>query len=134
MMTEEVYKKTIQQLQDALYTAYNRIKELNEQLEKNVSLNKRLAGAQAEGIFDQISEGLADTQKEKLASLSEGIEFESDNEYREKLVTLRESYFPGKSAPTSAKTETLSEGMEAAPADMSGSMAHYLKAMSMVSK
>ena len=135
---EEHYVQIPEEKYDVLESMVEKLDDmetkLNEQLEKNVSLNKRLAGAQAEGIFDQISEGLADTQKEKLASLSEGIEFESDNEYREKLVTLRESYFPGKSAPTSAKTETLSEGMEAAPADMSGSMAHYLKAMSMVSK
>ena len=135
---EEHYVQIPEEKYDVLESMVEKLDDmetkLNEQLEKNVSLNKRLAGAQAEGIFDQISEGLADTQKEKLASLSEGIEFESDNEYREKLVTLRESYFPGKSAPTSAKTETLSEGMEAAPADMSGAMAHYLKAMSMVSK
>ena len=109
--------------------------KLNEQIEKNVSLNKRLGESQAEGIFDQVSEGLADTQKEKLASLSESVEFESESEYREKLETLKESYFPNKkSAPTTAKTKTLSEGMEAAPADMTGSMAQYLKTMSMVSK
>ena len=108
--------------------------KLNEQIEKNVSLNQRLGESQAEGIFDSVSEGLADTQKEKLASLSESVEFESESEYREKLVTLRESYFPGKVAPTTAKTETLSEGMEAAPATHSGSMAAYLKSMSMISK
>ena len=108
--------------------------KLNEQIEKNVSLNKRLGESQAEGIFDSVSEGLADTQKEKLASLSESVEFDSEEQYRDKLVTLRESYFPGKVAPTSAKTETLSEGVDAAPADMTGSMAQYLKTMSMVSK
>ncbi len=108
--------------------------KLNEQIEKNVSLNKRLGESQAEGIFDQVSEGLADTQKEKLASLSESVEFESESEYREKLVTLRESYFPGKVAPTTAKTETLSEGMEAAPVSHTGTMAAYLKSMSMISK
>ena len=108
--------------------------KLNEQIEKNVSLNQRLAGATANSIFDSVSEGLADTQKEKLASLSESVEFESETEYREKLVTLKESYFPTAKAPTTAKTETLSEGMEAAPESHSASMAAYLKSMSMVSK
>ena len=108
--------------------------KLNEQIEKNVSLNKRLAGVAADSIFDSVSEGLADTQKEKLASLSESVEFESETEYREKLETLKESYFPAAKAPTSAKTETLSEGMEAAPETHSASMAAYLKSMSMVSK
>ena len=108
--------------------------KLNEQIEKNVSLNQRLAGATADSIFDSVSEGLADTQKEKLASLSESVEFESETEYREKLETLKESYFPTAKAPTTAKTETLSEGMEAAPETHSASMAAYLKSMSMVSK
>jgi len=108
--------------------------KLNEQIEKNVSLNQRLAGATADSIFDSVSEGLADTQKEKLASLSESVEFESETEYREKLETLKESYFPTAKTPTIAKTETLSEGMEAAPESHSASMAAYLKSMSMVSK
>jgi len=108
--------------------------KLNEQIEKNVSLNQRLAGATADSIFESVSDGLADTQKEKLASLSESVEFESETEYREKLETLKESYFPTAKAPTTAKTETLSEGMEAAPETHSASMAAYLKSMSMVSK
>ena len=68
--------------------------KLNEQIEKNISLNKRLAESVADGIFEQVSEGLALTQKDKLASLAESVEFESEEEYREKLETLKESYFP----------------------------------------
>jgi outer membrane protein OmpA-like peptidoglycan-associated protein len=49
--------------------------KLNEQIEKNISLNSRLAESVADGILDQVSEGLAQTQKEKLASLSESVEF-----------------------------------------------------------
>ncbi len=135
---EEHYVSIPEEKYDVLESMVEKLDDmetkLNEQIEKNVSLNKRLGESQAEGIFDQVSEGLADTQKEKLASLSESVEFESESEYREKLVTLRESYFPGKVAPTTAKTETLSEGMEAAPATHSGSMAAYLKSMSMISK
>ena len=136
---EEHYVSIPEEKYDVLESMVEKLDDmetkLNEQIEKNVSLNKRLGESQAGGIFDQVSEGLADTQKEKLASLSESVEFESESEYREKLETLKESYFPNKkSAPTTAKTETLSEGMEAAPADMSGSMAQYLKTMSMVSK
>ena len=131
---EEHYVSIPEEKYDVLESMVEKLDDmetkLNEQIEKNVSLNKRLAGAQAEGIFESVSEGLADTQKEKLASLSEGIEFDSDEEYREKLVTLRESYFPGKVAPTSAKTETLSEGVDAAPETHTGSMAAYLKSMS----
>ena len=135
---EEHYVSIPEEKYDVLESMVEKLDDmetkLNEQIEKNVSLNQRLAGAQAEGIFDQISEGLADTQKEKLASLSESVEFDSEEEYRDKLVTLRESYFPGKVAPTSAKTETLSEGVESPGQMASGTMAQYLKTMSMVAK
>ena len=135
---EEHYVSIPEEKYDVLESMVEKLDDmetkLNEQIEKNVSLNQRLAGATADSIFDSVSEGLADTQKEKLASLSESVEFESETEYREKLETLKESYFPTAKAPTTAKTETLSEGMEAAPESHSASMAAYLKSMSMVSK
>ena len=135
---EEHYVSIPEEKYDVLESMVEKLDDmetkLNEQIEKNVSLNQRLAGATADSIFDSVSEGLADTQKEKLASLSESVEFESETEYREKLETLKESYFPTAKAPTTAKTETLSEGMEAAPESHSRSMAAYLKSMSMVSK
>ena len=108
--------------------------KLNEQIEKNISLNKRLSESVADGIFDQISEGLADTQKDKLASLSQSVEFESESEYREKLETLRESYFPSRGVSPSARTETLSEGVDSSYESHSGSMANYLKTLSSFSK
>jgi hypothetical protein len=108
--------------------------KLNEQIEKNVSLNKRLAESVADGILDQVSDGLAATQKDKLASLAESVEFESEDNYREKLETLRESYFPSKGVSPSAKSETLSEGVSNDYGQVSGSMASYLKTLSAFSK
>ena len=107
--------------------------KLNEQIEKNISLNKRLAESVADGILDEVSEGLASTQKEKLASLAESVEFESENNYREKLETLKQSYFAQKSSPA-VKTETLSEGLDATPESTTGSMAAYLKTLSTFNK
>jgi hypothetical protein len=104
--------------------------KLNEQIERNISLNKRLAESVADGIFDQISEGLALSQKDKLASLAESVEFESEEQYREKLETLKESYFPSKSVSQSAKTETLSEGVDVSAEYHSASMSAYLKTLS----
>ena len=103
--------------------------KLNEQIEKNIFLNKSLAEATADGILDTVSEGLAATQKEKLASLAESVEFESETQYRDKLETLKESYFTS-SASTARRTETLTEGEAAAPDTVSGSMASYLKTLS----
>ena len=107
--------------------------KLNEQIEKNINLNKRLAESVADGILDEVSEGLASTQKEKLASLAESVEFESENNYREKLETLKQSYFAQKSSPT-VKTETLSEGLDATPESQTGSMAAYLKTLQSFNK
>ena len=108
--------------------------KLNEQIEKNISLNGRLSEATADGILDQVSEGLAQTQKEKLASLSESVEFESEGQYREKLETLKESYFSDKKSPV-AKTETLSEGVdEAGSESYSNSMDSYLRTLSSFGK
>jgi len=122
---------------DVLESMVNKLDDmetkLNEQIEKNVSLNKRLAESVADGILDQVSEGLASTQKEKLASLAESVEFESEEEYREKLEILKESYFSRTVSP-SAKTETLSEGVEVAHESHSGSMAAYLRTLSAFSK
>jgi len=107
--------------------------KLNEQIEKNISLNKRLAESVADGILDQVSEGLAVTQKEKLASLAESVEFESEDEYREKLEMLKESYFPANKTPK-AHAETLSEGVDQSPESVSGPMAAYLRTLQAVAK
>ncbi len=103
--------------------------KLNEQIEKNISLNGRLSEATADGILDQVSEGLAQTQKEKLASLSESVEFESEGQYREKLETLKESYFSEKKSPVT-KTETLSEGVDESGSEShSNSMSAYMRTL-----
>ena len=130
---EEHYVQIPEEKYDVLKSMVEKLDDmetkLNEQIEKNISLNKGLAEATADGILESVSDGLAATQKEKLASLAESVEFESDEEYREKLETLKESYFPHKGAPT-AKTENLSEGVASAPEDISGSMAQYVKTLS----
>ena len=106
--------------------------KLNEQIEKNVSLNGRLGESVASGILDQVSDGLAATQKEKLASLAESVEFESEDQYRGKLETLKESYFPGNTPK--ATGETISETVDVSQGDVSGSMAAYLKTLHAVAK
>ena len=106
--------------------------KLNEQINKNVALNKRLAESTSDVILADVSEGLAVTQKDKLATLAENVEFDGEDNYREKLVTLRNSYFPANPGAPKTKTENLSEGAETGhqqPA-VTGSMESYLKAIS----
>ena len=132
---EEHYVEIPEEKYDVLKSMVEKLDDmetkLNEQIEKNITLNGRLAESVADGILESVSDGLAATQKEKLASLAESVEFESDEEYREKLETLKESYFPHKGAPT-AKTENLSEGVDNAEGleSHTASMASYLKTLS----
>ncbi len=136
---EEHYVSIPEEKYDVLESMVEKLDDmetkLNEQIEKNVGLNKRLAESEADGILSQVSEGLASTQKEKLATLAESVEFGSDEEYREKLETLKESYFP-KAAPTakSSSPQTLSEGVDSTPEPVSGTMDRYLKTMGAFSK
>ena len=112
--------------------------KLNEQIEKNVALNKRLAESTADVIFAEVTEGLAQTQKDKLATLVENVDFESENGYREKIETLKESYFPTKGSNTqTSKSENLTEESEAvdySPKAISNTMDRYLQTMTRVAK
>ena len=131
---EEHYVSIPEEKYDVLESMVEKLDDmetkLNEQIEKNITLNSRLAESVADGILDNVSEGLASTQKEKLASLAESVEFESETSYREKLETLKESYFNSKTQAPQAKTETLSEGVDSAGSESySGSMAAYMKTL-----
>ena len=113
--------------------------KLNEQIERNVALNARLGSAVGESIFTQVAEGLAETQKDKLAALAENVEFDGEVSYREKLEDLKESYFPaGRSASVSTRnsvedlTEEVNTGTQ--PVDVSDSMMAYLQTLDRVSR
>jgi len=131
---EEHYVSIPEEKYDVLESMVEKLDDmetkLNEQIEKNIGLNNRLGESVASGILESVSDGLAATQKEKLASLSESVEFESEESYREKLETLKESYFTSKS--TTTKSETLSEGVDNAEGaeSHSNSMSAYLKTLS----
>ena len=101
--------------------------KLNEQIESNVELNKAIGTYTKNGIIAEISEGLAQTQKEKLASLAEGVEFVSEESYREKVVTIKENYFPSTKASSS---EDLVEKQQVIAEDLEGPMASYAAALS----
>ena len=110
---EEHYVTIPEEKYDVLNSMVDKLDEmeskLNEQIDRNVALNRRLAESNADGVFTAVAEGLADTQKEKLATLAENVEFESETDYREKLETLKESYFPSKASAPKNTSENLSE-------------------------
>jgi len=108
--------------------------KLNEQIQRNVALNQRLAESVADVIFSEVCEGLALSQKDKLASLAENVEFDGEDNYREKLVTLRESYFPSNAGTQRDHSENLSESTESVYQPVSGLMESYLQTLNRVSK
>ena len=136
---EEHYVSVPEDKYDVLESMVNKLDEmeekLNEQIDRNVSLNKRLAESTSDGILSEVSEGLAVTQKDKLASLAESVEFESENDYREKLVTLRNSYFPTKQvASTQSDGSDFITEENAPEVQATGSMANYLSTLQRVAK
>ena len=108
--------------------------KLNEQIQRNVALNKRLAESVADVIFAEVAEGLALSQKDKLASLVENVEFESEADYREKLATLRNSYFPASTGTQRDHSESLSESVDSAPQQVSSVMEAYMQTLGRVSR
>ena len=136
---EEHYVSIPEDKYDVLESMVNKLddmeEKLNEQIDKNVGLTKRLAESKSDGILSDVSEGLAVTQKDKLASLAESVEFESESDYREKLVTLRNSYFPTRQVAStqSDDSEMLSEESKQ-PVQSTGTMDNYLSALQRITK
>ena len=134
---EEHYVTIPEDKYDVLNSMVEKLDEmetkLNEQIEKNIALNKRLAESVTDVIFAEVSEGLALSQKDKLASLAENVEFDSEEEYREKLVTLRESYFPKTAGTQRDSSDYIAEDTDYSQS-VTGSMSYYLDALQRVAK
>ena len=138
---EEHYVTIPEEKYDVLNSMVDKLDEmenkLNEQIERNVALNSRLAESTADVIFADVAEGLADTQKEKLATLAENVEFESETDYREKLGQLKESYFPSKTSAPKSISENLSEEVstdEVISEEVNPRMQAYLNTLSRAAK
>ena len=136
---EDHYVTIPEEKYDVIHSMVEKLDEmedkLNEQINKNVALNKRLSESVADVILAEVSEGLALSQKEKLASLAENVEFESESNYREKLETLRDSYFSANSSTQRNHSENISEGTQAGnQPEVSGLMESYLQTLNRVSK
>ena len=110
-------------------------KKLNETVESNVSLNKRIGEFVKMEIVNECAVGLAETQKEKLASLAEGVEFETEDDFRNKVNTIKESYFTRKAEVTEKVTEPTEESSEPlVESTTSGTMSKYVDAIARWSK
>ena len=105
-------------------------KKLNEEIEKNVEMNKVNGTYKRQEIIDEHSKDLADTAKEKFDSLVEGVEYSSEEDFAQKVKTIKESYFEQKAEKSaSADIDDVAEGDES-NVDLSDAMAAYTNAIS----
>jgi len=101
--------------------------KLNEQIDKNVELTKSIGALVKNGIVNELCEGLASTEREKLIGLAEGVEFENEESFRNKVAMLKESYFPSKAA---VAAETIAEDVQpVVDTEMTDSMSRYVDAL-----
>ena len=107
-------------------------KKLNEEIEKNVEMNKVNGGYKRQEIIDENSKDLADTAKEKFDSLVEGVEYSSEEDFAKKVETIKESYFGQKAEKSVDNTDIddVAVGDENSNEDLSNAMAAYTNAIS----
>jgi len=119
-------------LVDELATKVESLEDkLNEEIQRGIEYKKQLTEAKKIDVVRTVCEGLTSTQVEKIKSLAESVEFSTEDEYQEKLETIRENYFPSgmKKANASQMHEQVEDGSEK-PAIKDARMAAYASAIS----
>ena len=120
---------------DLVDDLFEKVEELEQKLDEsindNVEVKKKLAEYKKEETLREVSEGLADTEKEKLKTLSDGVDFEDDEQYKEKIEVIKENYFP---PATESQPQTITEEVVNSPSDeevekVDPAMDLYVKAM-----
>ena len=104
-------------------------KKLNEEIEKNVELNKANSEKTATQIVSEMSEDLADTAKEKFNKLAEEVEYSNETDFRAKISTIKESYFGAKKEVSSDIDDVAVGDSVGETIDLSKSMAAYTAAI-----
>ena len=104
--------------------------KLNEAIESNVKMRSSLSTYRKEEVVRAVSSGLAETQREKLKGLAEGVEYTTRKEYAEKVLSLKEAYFPKKTTPVKQDEQPLMEATKQPTSDM----AVYTKTLSKMNK
>ena len=119
---------------DDLTTQNKKLEEkLNEQIAKNVDLTKEVSESAKSKAIDEVSTDLADTEKEKFEKMAENVEYDSADKFREKLETIKESYFPKSKIEEATSKDEVDSVAANAPSDFtsgkSDAMAAYTAAI-----
>ena len=105
-------------------------KKLNEQVDKNVEQNKAMGELKRQDIIDEASKDLADTAKEKFNKLAEEVEYSNEEDFKNKVSTIKESYFGKKVETSGNEIDDVAAGESSQPEDLSNAMAAYTAAIS----
>ena len=119
---------------DDLTTQTKKLEEkLNNEISKNVDLTKQVSESAKAKAIDEVSTDLADTEKEKFEKMAENVEYDSADKFREKLETIKESYFPKSKIDETASKDEVDSVAANAPSDFtsgkSDAMAAYTAAI-----
>ena len=119
---------------DDLTTQTKKLEEkLNDEISKNVDLTKQVSESAKAKAIDEVSTDLADTEKEKFEKMAENVEYDSADKFREKLETIKESYFPKSKIEETASKDEVDSVAANAPSDFtsgkSDAMAAYTAAI-----
>ena len=107
-------------------------KKLNEQISKNVEMNKENASLKRTDIIAEVASDLADTSKEKFAKLTEKVEYSNADDFKKKCETIKESYFGNKKEANSDSEvdNAVADNQGVNTEDLSNAMAAYTTAIS----
>ena len=111
--------------------------QLNEEIERGIEIKKSLVESRKQEITHAVTEGLIATQVEKIKSLAEGVEFSTEDEYKTKLETIRENYFPSgnvKKADADQLHEQVEDGSEKHQASLDPYVNSVMQAISKSNK
>ena len=129
---EDHYVDVPDEKYDVLEAQSEKISELegkiNEMMESSMNLKSENAELVKEQVMSEVSSDLAETEIEKFKSLIEDVDYSNEASYREKLGTLKESYFPKSSPVVTESIDDVASGT-AQDVDSSGSMAAYMSAI-----
>jgi hypothetical protein len=107
--------------------------KLNEQIAKNVDLSKEVSSSAKSKAINEVASDLADTEKEKFEKMAENVEYDSADKFREKLETIKESYFPKSKIVEATSKDEVDAVAANAPSDFtsgkSDAMAAYTAAI-----
>ena len=107
-------------------------KKLNEQIAKNVEMNKENSSLKRTDIIAEVASDLADTSKEKFAKLTEEVEYSNADDFKKKCETIKESYFGNKKEANSDSEvdNAVADNQGVNTEDLSNAMAAYTTAIS----